>query len=523
MKCFRILVLLLLGALTLPAFAQGPYPANILAKVPADTLAAVVCPSLKALEEQGNALVKLPGLKDAVAFLPPSMDVLAQDCAKGLELDGVKNFSDLGKILGMDPNKPAAAIFMKDGKQACVLIPIASPEKAEKILASKPAGEVKEVPLGINDLKGKYKETADFGYFIHDGYLYAGKGQEGLKVLAAATANAKTVRCGTADFPVADPSEVILYVDFKVLDLNALPEDLTAAKPALSTLSQAYDEAILAIKSKGNALNLRIAGHTSAGTPYPELAPLQFPALFSTMGAAMLDLRLSTEFKDFIGQQIESGMANPSDGKRIRGIFTGLAKNIGEEIALSITNVSKDAPEFMVCLSSPNPSTLMVLLGLAKFVPQPPATPDGPQMSVAKDLLPGTTFFAVNGKDRVVIGVNEAAVKAAAAGTNSTGASDLPKDILGRANQGFFVVNGEKGLRAVSELAELSLPENAAQMGNLCLSLEQYPTWRQAVLNIPNASPIASMAGKAVNAPRPPRKPPAAPGSPLAPPPPPSK
>ena len=61
-------------------------------------------------------------------------------------------------------------------------------------------------------------------------------------------------------------------------------------------------------------------------------------------------------------------------------------------------------------------------------------------MSVAKDLLPGTTFFAVNGKDRVVIGVNEAAVKAAAAGTNSTGASDLPKDILGRANQGFSLL-----------------------------------------------------------------------------------
>ncbi len=482
------------------AAAETGYPANILSKLPGDALAAVVCPSLKVLEAQGDQFVKLPGLADGIPDMPKSMNALAQDLAKELELEGIKDFKGLGKALGLDPERPAAVFVPKGTKYVGYVLPVASQEKAEKTLAVKPAGEAKDTPLGVGDITAKYKETAGFGYFFKDGYAFAGDSVEGLKALAGALAAPRPVRCGSAEFPISDKDELLVFADLKNLDLESLPPFLVPAKPALAGLVPAYDEGVVAVKMNGTALHVRVAGHSAGGT-YAELPPLQYPGFFGEPGAAMASVRLTKELKEFIGQQISAWVKDPNAGTQIKGIYTGLSNYLGEEIAVSVTSADEKAPNFLGCISAVNPSPLMTLLSLAKFAMQP-AQPDQPQISVAKDLL-GVPIYAMNAKDKIVVGVDEAKVKSMADVKPGAVPAGIPPDVLKRAGYGFLYVDGARGLQVASELSGVALPPDAANAGNLMLTLEQYSTWRQASLNVSNAGPIAAMLGKAFASPKP--------------------
>jgi len=479
---------------------EAGYPANILSKLPGDAVAAVVCPSLKVLESQGDQFVKLPGLADGIPGLPKSMNALAQDLAKELELEGIKDFPGLGKSLGLDPGRPVVVFAFKDAQHLGFVFPVASQEKAEKTLAVKPKGEAKDTPLGVGDITAKFKETAGFGYFFKDGYAFAGDSVDGLKAMADALAAPRAVRCGSAEFPVADKSELLVFADLKNLNLESLPPFLAPAKPALLGLVPAYDEGVLGVKMNGSALNLRMAGHSASGA-YAELPPLQYPGFFSESGAAMVALRLTKELKEFIGQQIAAWVTDPNAGTQIKGIYTGLSNYLGEEIAVSVTSADEKAPNFLGCISAVNPSPLMTLLSLAKFAAQP-AQPDQPQISVAKDLL-GVPIYAMNAQDKIVVGVDEAKIKGMAGAKPAGAPVGISPDILKRAGYGFLYIDGARGLQVASELSGVALPADAAKAGNLTLTLEQYGTWRQAALNVSNAGPIAAMLGNAFAKPKP--------------------
>lgn len=496
-----VLFPLLMVVLTGGAVAQeAGYPSTILSKLPGGAVAAVICPSLKVLESQGDQFVKLPGLAEGIPGLPKSMNALAQDLAKELELEGIKDFPGLGKALGLNPNQPAAVFAFKDTQHLGYVLPVASQEKAEKTLAVKPKGEAKDTPLGVGEITAKFKETAGFGYFFKDGYAFAGDSVDGLKAMAGALGAPRSVRCGSVEFPVADKNELLVFADLKNINLESLPPFLAPAKPALSGLVPAYDEGVLGVKMNGSALNLRLAGH-SAGGAYTELPPLQYPGFFGEPGAAMAALRLTKELKDFIGQQIAAWVTDPNAGTQIKGIYTGLSNYLGEEIAVSVTSADEKAPNFLGCVSAVNPSPLMTLLSLAKFSAQP-AQPDQPQISVAKDLL-GVPIYAMNAQDKIVVGVDEAKVKGMAGATPGAIPAGIPPEVLKRAGYGFLFIDGARGLQVASELSGVALPADAANAGNLTLTLEQYGTWRQAALNVSNAGPIAAMLGNAFAKPKP--------------------
>jgi len=395
--------------------------------------------------------------------------------------------------LGVDASKPMAVILPRIVEDAGFVLPVADREKAEAILNDKLGANAREVALGVGDAKAKMQEFGNLGYFITNGCCYIGLAENTLKSLAATTASPRPVRYGAPEFPAQNPKEIAFYLNMAALEDGA-PPALSSITPIFPGLAAAYDEAVLALAVENNAVQLRLAGHGASGASYTDAAALKLPQLLSEAGAGMLALRLSSDLKEFIGAQIDAFMGGPEMSRQVRGIYNMLASNLGEELVVSVLGAGDGGVKFVACADVPTPDTLLMFMRMAGLGQEPKFTHNEVPVFVAEGLIPNATLHVAHINGVLAMSTDEAAVKktiesAAPDAPKSGGA--VPQAILERGKHGFLILNGAEGAKLAADLGA-PIAADTVKGGQVTLTLEQQPTWRQIVLDLPDAGMLAA-------------------------------
>lgn len=488
----RISAAALTVLLALSGALAGAQPASVLGHMPGDALGALVIPSLDALAAQFNTLLTLAGADALGSDVPKNADDAASRIAGLLKLDGVKDVAGLVAALGVDASKPAAIIVPRIMEDAGLILPVADQEKAESVLKREIGENAREVALGAGDAKAKMQENGNAGYFFQDGHCYLGLAEDTLKAMAATAASPRAVRYGAPEFPAQNPKEIALCLNLAALS-GQTPPELSAVAPMLPGLTAAYDEAVLALLVENNGVQLRLAGHGSAGGSYADAPAMKLPQLLNETGAGMLALRLSSDLKAFIGTQIDAFMGGPDKSRQVKGIYTMLTSNIGEELVVSVLGAGDGGVKFVACADVATPDTLLMFLRMAGLGQEPKFTHNEVPVFVAEGLIPNATLHVAHTNGVMAFSTDEAVVKktieSAAPDAPKTGGA-APQAILDRGKHGFLILNGAEGAKLASDLGA-PIAADAVKGGQLTLTLEQQPTWRQIALDLPDASALA--------------------------------
>ncbi len=429
---------------------------DLMQYLPADAHIAVGLPDIEAVETRGAPLFATGPLSQISSL---AVALGGDTLSEGLSNSGIRAAA---------PGAVFLSVASANDIRVSGVLMVENADTVKATMVNLLGGEGSEVALP-GDLAGRFVAGSGVGYFLSEDKLFIASSEALLEQLAARKAAPAEVNYTAKD-------EVVIWSRIDTLQENnlvALVDQNGYLETLLNTIKPFSDEVILAIGEEMGQAYLRAAARDSNGETVPSPGTLALHGYMDADAPLLMNLRITPQLVNGLASMLSRNPATRQIGGYVR-IASSL---VGDEMAVSVRSIDRDAPDALIALSLKNASAVPNLLRMVAGIEAPTYQHEEIDVYVYEtgDI---DVNIAVPG-ETLVVAPGEAKLKDALAAFSKADASGAPDAVVNRGVHGFVLFDGAK-----ANALNIDLP-SGLDNANIVLTLGIDGPWREAVLTSP--------------------------------------